>query len=133
MSGVLSTPAFVVDADSIRRNAEILADVKARTGCRMLLALKAFSMPAAAPLLRGVLDGTCASSVHEARLGHEIFGGETHAFAAAFSERDMRELLGLDAEPGQRREPLVRHITFNSFASLISSSITSCVAMARLW
>lgn len=116
MSGALTTPAYVVDAERIRRNAEILAGVKARTGCKMLLALKAFSMPAAAPLLQGVLDGTCASSVHEARLGHEVFGGETHAFAAAFSERDMRELLGLDAEPGRRREPLIRHITFNSFA-----------------
>ncbi len=116
MSGVLTTPAFVVDAEAVRRNAAVLAGVKARTGCRMLLALKAFSMPAAAPLLQGVLDGTCASSVHEARLGHEVFGGETHAFAAAFSERDMRELLGLDAEAGRCREPLIRHITFNSFA-----------------
>jgi carboxynorspermidine decarboxylase len=116
MNAALSTPAFVVDAAALRRNAAILAGVKARTGCKMLLALKAFSMPAAAPLLRGALDGTCASSVHEARLGHEVFGGETHAFAAAFSERDMRELLGLDAEAGRRREPLIRHITFNSFA-----------------
>jgi len=116
VTAVLSTPAFVVDAEALRRNAEILADVKARTGCRMLMALKAFSMPAAAPLVAGVLDGTCASSVHEARLGHEVFGGETHAFAAAFSERDMRELLGLEAEPGQRRETLIQHITFNSFA-----------------
>jgi carboxynorspermidine decarboxylase len=116
MSAVLSTPAFVVDAEAVRRNAAILAGVKARTGCKILLALKAFSMPAAAPLLQGVLDGACASSVHEARLGHEVFGGETHAFAAAFSERDMRELLGLDAEAGRRREPLIRHITFNSFA-----------------
>lgn len=116
MSAALSTPAFVVDAESLRRNAAILGGVKARTGCKMLLALKAFSMPAAAPLMQDVLDGTCASSVHEARLGREVFGGETHAFAAAFSERDMRELLGLDAEPGRRRETLVRHITFNSFA-----------------
>ena len=116
MSVPPTTPAFVVDAAAIRRNAAILGGVKARTGCKMLLALKAFSMPAAAPLVRGVRDGTCASSVHEARLGHERFGGETHAFAAAFSERDMRELLGLDAEPGQRREPLIEHATFNSFA-----------------
>ncbi|NLG36185.1 MAG: carboxynorspermidine decarboxylase [Lentisphaerae bacterium] len=116
MSAALSTPAFVVDAESLRRNAAILGGVKARTGCKMLLALKAFSMPAAAPLMQDVLDGTCASSVHEARLGREVFGGETHAFAAAFSERDMRELLGLAAEPGRRRETLVRHITFNSFA-----------------
>jgi carboxynorspermidine decarboxylase len=112
----IATPAYVVDAAAIRRNAEILAGVKHRTGCKLLLALKAFSMPAAAPLLRDTIDGTCASSVHEARLGHEVFGGETHAYAAAFSAQDMRELLGLDAEAGQRREPLIEHITFNSVA-----------------
>ena len=58
MSLALTTPAYVVDAERIRRNAEILAGIKARTGCKLLLALKAFSMPAAAPLLQGVLDGT---------------------------------------------------------------------------
>ena len=110
------TPAYVVDAAALQHNAAVLAEVKRRTGCRMLLALKAFSMPAAAPFFRDVLDGTCASSVHEARLGGEAFGGETHAFAAAFSERDMRELLGLDAEDGCARRPLIRHATFNSFA-----------------
>jgi carboxyaminopropylagmatine decarboxylase len=112
----LTTPAFVVDAQTLARNAEILRGVKERTGCRILLALKAFSMPEAFPFLQDALDGTCASSVHEARLGHERFGGETHTFAAAFSEADMRELLGLDAEPGQKQEPLIQHITFNSFA-----------------
>ena len=45
------------------------------------------------PLISGVLDGTCASSPHEARLGHEEFGGETHGFAAAYSESDLREML----------------------------------------
>lgn len=116
MNPDLFTPAFVVDAQAIARNAEILRGVKDRTGCRILLALKAFSMPEAFPFLREALDGTCASSVHEARLGHERFGGETHAFAAAFSEADMRELLGLAAEREQKREPLIQHITFNSFA-----------------
>ena len=116
MTAGIATPAYVVDAAAIRRNAEILAGVKRRTGCKLLLALKAFSMPAAAPLLRDTIDGTCASSVHEARLGHEVFGGETHAYAAAFSAQDMRELLGLDAEAGQRRKPLIEHITFNSVA-----------------
>ena len=101
----LPTPSFVVDAAAIERNLGILAEVKRRTGCRILLALKAFSMFSVFPQMRRVLDGCCASSVHEARLGREAFGGEIHAFAAAFSEIEMRELVGL-----------VDHVTLNSFA-----------------
>ena len=101
----LPTPSFVVDAAALARNLGILAEVKRRTGCRILLALKAFSMFSVFPQMRRALDGCCASSVHEARLGREAFGGEIHAFAAAFSDSEMRELVGL-----------VDHITLNSFA-----------------
>jgi carboxynorspermidine decarboxylase len=101
----LPTPAFVVDAAAIERNLNVLAQVKRQTGCRILLALKAFSMFSVFPQMRRVLDGCCASSPHEARLGRESFGGEVHAFAAAFSEDDMRELVGL-----------ADHVTLNSFA-----------------
>ncbi|HRR34149.1 MAG TPA: carboxynorspermidine decarboxylase [Kiritimatiellia bacterium] len=99
------TPAFVVDIAAIERNLAILAEVKRRSGCRILLALKAFSMFSVFPRMRHVLDGCCASSVHEARLGRETFGGEVHAFAAAFSEDDMREIA-----------VLADHVTLNSFA-----------------
>lgn len=110
----LPTPAFVVDEAVLQAHANIFASVKQRTGCKILMALKAFSMSSAFPVYQGVLDGTCASSVHEARLGNENFGGETHAFAAAFSLRDMRRLLGL--EPAPYDKPLIQHITLNSFA-----------------
>ena len=101
----LPTPAFVVDAAALERNLDVLAAVKRRTGCRILLALKAFSMFGVFPQMRRVLDGCCASSVHETRLGREEFGGEVHAFAAAFSEADMREIA-----------TLADHVTLNSFA-----------------
>ncbi len=89
----------------MERNLDVLAEVKQRTGCRILLALKAFSMFSVFPRMRRVLDGCCASSVHEARLGREAFGGEVHAFAAAFSVTEMREIAGL-----------ADHVTVNSFA-----------------
>lgn len=105
---MLTTPSFVVDCEAIERNMQVLAEVKRRTGCRVLLALKAFSTFSAFPYLRKTLDGCCASSVHEARLGRETFGGEIHAFAAAFSEEEMRELVGL-----------ADHVTLNSFEQLM--------------
>lgn len=99
------TPCFVVDAAALRRNLAVLSDVRRRTGVRILLALKGFAMHRVFPLLAETLQGTCASSPHEARLGREEFGGEVHAFAAAFSRADVEELL-----------TLADHMVFNSFA-----------------
>ena len=99
------SPAYVVDEAALAANLAVLASVRRRTGCRILLALKAFAMWRVFPLLRTALDGVCASSVHEARLGREDFGGEVHAFAAAYTEDDVRELAGL-----------ADHLVFNSFS-----------------
>lgn len=98
------TPCFVLDAAALARNLAVLDAVQKRTGCRILLALKGFSMFSVFPLIRKTLHGVCASSPHEARLGREEFGREVHTFAAAYSEADMRELVTLSD-----------HIVFNSF------------------
>mgnify|MGYP000940627789 FL=1 len=89
----VNTPCFIVDEDSLRKNLEVLAGVKRRTGCKILLALKAFSMFSLFPLMRDYLDGVCASSPHEARLGREEFGKEVHSFAAAYSDDDFAQIL----------------------------------------
>lgn len=99
------TPCFVVDLGLLRRNLEILDSVRRRTGAKILLALKGFAMFGVFELLRETLQGVCASSPHEARLGREEFGREVHAFAAAYSEDDLKELLTLSD-----------HVVFNSFS-----------------
>lgn len=101
----MQTPVFIVDEARIRRNCEVLASVKERTGCKILLALKGFALWPMFPMIGKYLDGVCASSPWEARLGREEFGKEVHAFAAAYSEADFAELLELCDE-----------IDFNSFA-----------------
>ncbi len=87
------TPCFVVDQGVLRKNLATLQEVQDRTGCRILLALKGFAMFSVFPLLRKTLFGVCASSPHEARLGREEFQKEVHAFAAAYSPKDMEALL----------------------------------------
>lgn len=104
------SPCFVLDEQRLTSNAAILDEVQRRTGARILLALKGYAAWATFPLLSrftgsGPLWGTCASSVDEARLGREEFGGEVHAFAAAWTGREMVELLDL-----------ADHISFNSTA-----------------
>lgn len=100
----LPSPCFVVDEERLTRNLEILDSVQQRTGCRILLALKGFSMYSTFPLVGKYLKGVTASSLHEARLGYEKMGKEVHAYAPAFVESEFDELL-----------TYVDHIVFNSF------------------
>lgn len=103
----LATPFFMVDEAALKRNLAVLASVRERTGCRLLLALKCFAMFRVFPLLAKTLDGVCASSPHEARLGRETFGKAVHTFAAAYSEADIADLCDT-----------TDHLIFNSFAQL---------------
>lgn len=101
------SPAYVVDLGRLRHNLAILDEVQRRSGAKILLALKAFSMWSVFPLIRETLHGVCASSPWEARLGREEFGREVHSFAAAFKQSDVVELLRTS-----------NHLVFNSFAQL---------------
>ena len=87
------TPAYVIDEAKLVNNLEILKSVQERTGCKVLLAQKAFSMYATYPLISQYLAGTTASGLYEAKLGREEFGGEVHVFAPAFKDADLEEIL----------------------------------------
>lgn len=105
----LRTPYFLVDERLLQKNLELLRQVADEAGCKILLAQKAFSMFACYPQIRRYLDGTTASGLHEARLGREEFGGETHVFSPAYREDEFEELLSLADHfvfnsPGQVRK-----------------------------
>ena len=97
------TPAYVIDEAKLIKNLEILKSVQDRTGCKVLLAQKAYSMYATYPLISQYLAGTTASGLYEAKLGREEFGGEVHVFAPAFKDADLEEIL-----------EIADHIVFNS-------------------
>ncbi|MDR2212855.1 MAG: carboxynorspermidine decarboxylase [Pseudomonadales bacterium] len=99
------SPCFVVDEVAIERNLQILHRVERESGAKVLLALKAFSMFALAPLVRRYLRGTCASGLWEARLGREEYGGEVHVYSAAFTQADLKEILGI-----------ADHVVFNTLS-----------------
>ena len=104
----LPTPCYVIDEGALRRNCEKLAAVAAHTGCKILLAQKAFSNFAFYPLLSRYLAGTEASGLYEARLGaEEMPCGEVHVFCAAYREDEFEELLSY-----------ADHIVFNSPSQL---------------
>jgi len=97
------SPCFVVDEVAVEENLRVLDRVQRESGAKVLLALKAFSMFSLAPLIMRYLKGTCASGLHEARLGREEFGGEVHTFSPGFTEADLSEILKISD-----------HVVFNS-------------------
>jgi carboxynorspermidine decarboxylase len=102
-----------VDEAAVEANLKILHRVQTESGAKVLLALKAFSMFSLAPLISKYLSGTCASGLHEARLGYQEFtnaqgDGENsdgvHTYSPAYTEVDLKEILAIS-----------RHVVFNSF------------------
>lgn len=103
----MRTPFFLIDERKLIQNLEILKRVQDDTGCRILLAQKAFSAFACYPLISKYLAGTTASGFYEAKLGREEFGKETHVYAPAYREDEFEEILAV-----------ADHIVFNSPAQL---------------
>lgn len=101
----VSTPSYVIVEKLLIKNLEILKEVQERSGARILLAQKAFSMFGVYPLLAQYLCGTTASGLYEAKLGREEFGQEVHIFSPAYREDEFEEILSVSD-----------HIVFNSFS-----------------
>ncbi len=101
----VKTPCYLVDRQLVEANCRLLGQVQARTGARILLALKGFAMFSLFPLIREYLPGICASGLNEAKLGREEFGGQVHTFSPAFREDEFDEIVLLSD-----------HLVFNSWS-----------------
>ena len=103
----IPTPAYVIDENKLVENLKILNSVERETGCKILLAQKAFSMYSLYPLIGKYISGTTASGLYEARLGFEEMNKENHVYSPAYKEDEMEELTRI-----------CDHIIFNSFSQL---------------
>lgn len=103
----LPTPSFVVDEALLEKNLQILKGVMDRTGCKIILAQKAFSMYEMYPLVGKYLSGTASSGLYEAKLGYEEMGKENHVFSPAYREDEIDEIV-----------EICDHIIFNSFSQV---------------
>ena len=100
----IPTPSYIIDENRVINNLEILDSVQKQTGCKILLAQKAFSMYCLYSLIGKYLKGAAASGLFEAKLGHEEMGGETHIFSPAYVDGEFDEIV-----------KICDHIVFNSF------------------
>ena len=111
----IKTPAYVIDEKRLKENLEILKDVERRSGAKILLAQKAYSVYQTYPLIADYLTGATASGLFEARLAHEEMHSKTdpskkienHVFEPAFEFEEMEELC-----------EICDHIVFNSLNQL---------------
>lgn len=103
----LPTPCYVIDEALLEKNLKILKGVMDRTGAKIILAQKAYSMYKTYPLIGKYLSGTAASGLYEAKLGYEEMGKENHVFAPAYREDEIDEIISY-----------CDHIIFNSFSQV---------------
>ncbi|MFC1709222.1 carboxynorspermidine decarboxylase [Candidatus Omnitrophota bacterium] len=89
---VLQTPYYLIDEKKLLRNLKLIKRVRDCSGAKSVLALKCFSTWSVFDLMKKYMDGVTSSSVYEARLGHEKFGKEVHAYCVAYSEADIKEI-----------------------------------------
>ncbi len=109
----LPTPCYVVDEALLEKNLQMLEGVAERTGARILLAQKAFSLYAMYPVVGKYLCGATASGLYEARLCAEEMAEplrrqgkacENHVFSPAFKDEEFPFIL-----------EYCDHIVFNSW------------------
>lgn len=104
----IRTPAYVIDEGRLIENGRILKEIQDKTGCKILLAQKAFSNFNMYKTMAPYLAGTEASGLYEARLGaEEMPEGEVHVFCGAYRDEEFDEILRY-----------ADHIVFNSVSQL---------------
>ncbi|MBI1359213.1 MAG: carboxynorspermidine decarboxylase [Alphaproteobacteria bacterium] len=108
----IATPAYVVDVAKLKANLAAADRIRKEAGAKVLLATKAFAMPAAFPFMAPFLDGTTASGGYEAKLAAETFAPgdaskEVHVYSPAYTSDEMTGLKGVAS-----------HVYFNSARQL---------------
>lgn len=121
LSQQIPSPCYVLEEALLKRNLQLMQRVQDESGCKIILALKGFSMWSTFDLVGKYLQGCTASSVWEARLAKEKMGKEVHAYSPAYKQTDIDKL-----------KQLVNHISFNSlnqFNSYKADFINSDISM----
>ncbi|MCB4790992.1 MAG: carboxynorspermidine decarboxylase [Elusimicrobia bacterium] len=88
----LTTPYYLIDESKLLKNLLKIKYVRNTSGAKSVLALKCFSTWSVFSLMNKYLDGTTGSSLYEAKLGHDKFGKEVHAYCVAFSKSDINSI-----------------------------------------
>jgi len=99
----LPSPCWLLEEKLLRKNLEILKNIKDKTGVKILLALKGYALWKSFDIAREYLDGCCASGLNEALLAKEEFKKEVHTYSPAFKKEELEQIAKIS-----------NHLVFNS-------------------
>lgn len=110
----IQTPYYVVDENLLTKNLETLKRIEEKTGAKILLAQKGFSMYSLYFLISKYISGVTSSSLNEAHLGYDEMKqknphSEVHIYSPAYIEQDFDEIMDY-----------CEHIVFNSFSQYMN-------------
>lgn len=100
-------PCYVIEEEKLRGNLNLIKSIAEKADVEIILALKAFANWKVFPRISEYINHTTASSIYEARLSAEHFGGLTYTYSPAYEEETFDDVLKYS-----------EHITFNSLSQL---------------
>ena len=99
----IPTPAYVVYEERLRRNLQLINDVKRRAGVEIIIAFKANALWRTFDIIKEYCTASTASSINELRLGREFLRGNVHSYCPAYTSATIDEFMDSSS-----------HLTFNS-------------------
>lgn len=99
----LPSPCWLLEEKLLKRNLNILKNIKDKTGVSILLALKGYALWKSFNIVKEYLDGCCASGLNEALLAYEEFGKDVHTYSPAFKNDEIKQIAKIS-----------NHLLFNS-------------------
>ncbi len=90
----MKTPYYLIDENRMLHAMKKIRYVYEESNAKSVLALKCFSTWCAFDFMKEFMAGTTSSSLYEARLGHEKFGGENHGYSVAYDDEEIQEVVG---------------------------------------
>ena len=99
------TPAFILNADAMINNLQILNTLRQQCGCKILYSIKALSLSTVLEIAKPFIDGFSVSSLFEAKLANEILAGQGSLHLTT---------PGIRSDEWQELTALITHLSFNS-------------------
>lgn len=99
------SPCYIVEETKLLDNLRLIEDISKRADVEIILALKAFANWKLFPIINRYVRHTTASSLYEARLSADYFGGLTYSYSPAYETDTFNDLLACS-----------EHVTFNSLS-----------------
>ena len=101
----IPSPCYVLEEKLLRNNLSLIDKVQQEAGCKIILALKAFSMYSVFPIVGEYLSGATASSLNEVKLINDFLGVKAHTYIPAYLDAEFAEILERSS-----------HLTFNTLS-----------------